>query len=74
MMQATDNHPLHDFGYRRPPHWLWRLSRRSYVAAAAVGDILLIVTGRCSLHRAWQSGHDHGTQMEYRRTVMNGGR
>jgi len=29
-----------------------------------------IVTGRWSLHRAWQAGHDHGTAMEYQRTVV----
>lgn len=74
MQQAVDSHPLHDLGYHRPPHWLWRLSRRAYVVMAAISDIRLIVTGRCSLHRAWQAGHDHGTKMEYQRTVVNGGR
>lgn len=73
-MQQTIEHPLHSYGYRRPPHWLWRLSRRAYVMVAAIKDIWLIVTGRCSLHRAWQAGYDHGTQMEYTRTVINGGR
>jgi len=33
-----------------------------------------IVTGKWSLHRAWQEGKDHGTQMEYHRTVIMGGR
>ena len=33
-----------------------------------------IVTGSWSLHRAWQCGHDHGTAMEYKRTVVMGGR
>ena len=26
--QANSDHPLTRFGYRQPPHWLWRLSRR----------------------------------------------
>lgn len=33
-----------------------------------------IVTGRWSLHRAWQHGLDHGVRMEYHRTVVRGGR
>lgn len=33
-----------------------------------------IVRGGWSLHRAWQVGHDHGTRMEYHRTVVMGGR
>jgi hypothetical protein len=34
----------------------------------------LILLGRNSLHLAWQVGLDHGTRMEYERTVVNGGR
>ena len=33
-----------------------------------------VLIGRWSLHRAWQAGIHHGTEMEYRRTVINGGR
>jgi hypothetical protein len=33
-----------------------------------------IVTGKQSLHRAWQAGLDHGSAMEYCRTVIHGGR
>lgn len=51
----------HSSRYR--PYWSNRLR-----------DAWLVITGRCSLHLAWQSGHDHGTHMEYRRTVVNGGR
>lgn len=72
--QAPIEHPLAEFGYRRPPNWLWRASPRAFVFVAAVKDIWLIVTGRLNLHRAWQAGHDHGTRMEYQRTVVNGGR
>jgi hypothetical protein len=68
------DHPLAQFGYRRPPHWLWRRSQRVSVIVAAIQDIWLVMSGRCSLHRAWQSGHDHGTRHEYQRTVVNGGR
>jgi len=32
-----------------------------------------IITGKWSLHRAWQQGHDNGTASEYRRIVINGG-
>jgi len=33
-----------------------------------------IISGRWSLHCAWQEGYDHGRRMEYQRTVINGGR
>jgi hypothetical protein len=33
-----------------------------------------IVTGRWSLHQAWQDGLDLGARREYQRTVINGGR
>lgn len=33
-----------------------------------------IITGRWSLHRAWQAGIDLGVAMEYRRIVVMGGR
>lgn len=34
----------------------------------------LIVTGRWSLHRAWQAGYSHGTKTEWHRiVVMKGG-
>lgn len=32
------------------------------------------ITGEWSLHKAWQQGMEYGTQMEYERTVINGGR
>lgn len=73
MAQATSHHPLEKFGWRRPPHWLWRRSQRAYVAAMATRDIWLILTGRMTLHRAFQEGHDHGHLMEVRRQ-LNGGR
>lgn len=72
--QAKSEHPLERFGWRRPPHWLWVRSRRAYVVAMALKDIWLILTGRCTLHRAWQTGHDDGSRAEYIRTVINGGR
>lgn len=33
-----------------------------------------ILTGKWSLHRAWQKGHDRGAAMGYHRTVVMGGR
>lgn len=33
-----------------------------------------IVTGKWSLHRAWQDGRDYGTLKEYERILINGGR
>ena len=51
-----------------------RTDQRAFVVCSALQDIWLIVTGRATLHRAWQAGHDHGRQMEYTRTVINGGR
>lgn len=71
---AMPPHHLAQFGYRRLPNWLWLRSQRAFVICSALQDMWLILTGRATLHRAWQAGHDHGTQMEYRRTVVNGGR
>ncbi len=70
--QAKIDHPLAKFGYRRPPHWLWRASPHAYGFVGAVTDIWLIITGRLNLHRAWQAGHDHGHLMEVTRQ-LNGG-
>lgn len=72
--QAEEPHHLARFGYRRLPFRLWRISPRLWIIVSAVQDIWLIITGQCTLHQAWQAGHDHGTTMEYRRTVINGGR
>lgn len=33
-----------------------------------------IITGKWSLHRAWQDGLDYGAQTEFTRTIINGGR
>ncbi len=33
----------------------------------------LVLSGRCSLHRAWQAGHDYGSRQEYRRIMVYGG-
>lgn len=32
-----------------------------------------ILTGRWSLHSAWQDGITHGSRMEYERIIINGG-
>lgn len=66
-------HHLAQFGYRRPPHWLWRLSPRLFVVTSAIQDIWLIAIGRATLHRAWQAGNDHGHLQEVTRQ-LNGGR
>ena len=57
-------HHLARFGYRRPPHWLWRASPRAFVIVSALQDIWLILTGRATLHRAYQAGSDDGTARE----------
>lgn len=31
------------------------------------------ITGKWSLHKAWQAGHDHGTRFEYERIIKNMG-
>jgi len=72
-MQAEIKHPLEAFGYRRPPFWLWRIHPQLYVFVAAVKDVWLIVTGRLSLHKAWQAGHNHGSLMEISRQVRGVG-
>lgn len=71
--QAKDEHPLAQFGYRRPPHRLWRISPRLFMFVGALQDIWLIARGKITLHRAWQAGHDHGHLMEVTRR-LNGGR
>lgn len=73
MKQHIEPHHLAQFGYRRPPHWLWRLHPRVFIVCSAMQDIWLILTGRATLHRAWQAGHDHGHLMEVTRQ-LNGGR
>jgi hypothetical protein len=70
--QAKIDHPLSKFGYSRPPHWLWRASPRAYVVASAIKDICLIVTGRLTLHRAWQDGSDQGSSRELSRQLRGG--
>jgi len=69
MPQAQIDHPLSKFGYKRPPHWLWRISQRLYIVVAALNDIRLIAMGRLTLHRAWQAGHDHGHAQEIARCL-----
>jgi hypothetical protein len=66
------DHPLAKFGYSRPPHWLWARSQRAYVLVGAIKDIWLIATGRLTLHRAWQAGHDHGSAQEIARQWRGG--
>jgi hypothetical protein len=72
--QARIDHPLFKLcGYRRPPHWLWRLSPRVYGFVAACHDIWLIATGRLTLHRAWQAGYDDHSVREVERIVRANG-
>lgn len=71
--QKVEAHPLAPFGYRRPPNRLWGVSPRLFMFVGAVQDIWLIATGRITLHRAWQAGHDHGHAAEVGRQ-MRGGR
>jgi hypothetical protein len=73
MPQAKHEHPLSRYGYKVPPHWLWRFSRRLFVITASVRDIWLIASGKVHLHQAWQQGFDDGQQAE-RKRVANGGR
>lgn len=61
MTQKQIEHPLSSFGYRRIPHRIWRLSNRAGVIASAMNDIWLILSGKLTLHRAWQAGYDNGT-------------
>lgn len=69
----TTMHPLSDYGHHRLPHWLWRRSRLAFGAVARLRDTWLVLTGRCSLHQAWQRGLTDGTRSEYQRIVVNGG-
>lgn len=36
-------------------------------------EAALILAGKHSLHRAWQLGHDHGTDAEYKRLIKKRG-
>lgn len=67
--QARLNHPLAPFGYRVAPHGLWRLSPRLFMVTQGIIDIGFIVSGRLSLHRAWQAGYDEGTAVGYKLTI-----
>lgn len=64
MQNQTDPRPFKIYRNRRGwPHWYQRLIEAWWA-----------ITGKHTLQSAWQAGHDHGTAMEYRRTVINGGR
>lgn len=67
--QKIEQHPLASFGYHRPSHRLWRVSPRLFTLVGALQDIWLIATGRITLHRAWQAGHDHGHVSEIGRQL-----
>lgn len=69
--QAKIDHPLEPFGYRRPPHRLWRF-KPLYSFVAATMDIWLIITGRLTLHRAWQAGYDQHIRDECARRARGG--
>jgi hypothetical protein len=44
-----------------------------FCIVSALQDIMLILRGKATLHRAWQAGHDHGHLQEVTRQ-LNGGR
>lgn len=58
-----------------PPHPLgfhiWRRRNGAVLFAQRVREAWWILTGKWSLHRAWQRGFDGGTQSEYRRSITN---
>lgn len=56
--QAWLDHPLGKFGYRRQ--------------ASKLHECWLILTGRISLHRAWQAGYDDHIREESARRAMGG--
>lgn len=74
LMQAP--HPIYNqFSETDPRKWKIHRNRRGTPRWYQRWlEAWWIVTGRWSLHRAWQDGLDHGAKMEYRRTVINGGR
>lgn len=72
-MKEFKEHPLEEFGYKKPPHWLWRFSKFTYSFVGKFTDSWLIFTGKLSLHRAWQAGYDHGTAHEWERAIVNMG-
>ncbi len=66
-----------------PPAWMTTDARRWTIHRTRRGRIVwwqrwyeawLIVSGQWSLHRAFQDGLDHGSRLEYHRTVVMGGR
>lgn len=60
---SEQDHSWHPGGWKR----LWSpLRRRLY-------ETWLVLTGKHSLHRAWQYGYDQSTMMESRRRA-NGGK
>ena len=71
--QHISDHPLASYGHHRLPHVLWRIHPRVFMLASAIRDILLIATGRITLHVAWQRGYDAGSAAEVARQ-MRGGR
>ena len=63
--QATLEHPL---GIK-----IWRGRRGRVLFVHRIKEAVWILTGRWSLHRAWQRGYDDGTRTEYHRVVVNKG-
>lgn len=55
-----------------PGNWpRYPMMTRWQRARQRVREAWWILTGRHSLHRAWQFGHDQGIQFEYRRLITN---
>jgi hypothetical protein len=60
--------PAHALGFR-----IWRTKRFNVSFSHRVREAFWILTGQWSLHRAWQIGHDQGTQHEWQRVIVNMG-
>ncbi len=62
-------------GWVHPGGWHhYPMLTRRQRALQRVREAWWILTGKHSLHRAWQIGHDQGIAHEYQRVVVNGGR
>lgn len=60
-----------DFGKNHQPFKIYRDRRGSPMWFQPAIEAFWIMTGRWSLHRAWQSGLDEGSAREYSRLIIN---
>lgn len=68
LIVAQQIRPLHPLGFH-----IWRDKRGWVRWSQRIREAWWILTGKWSLHRAWQVGCDQGSLAEYKRIIVNKG-